>query len=110
MSRGTCLEGKCGSCRFFTYENEDAKTGFCSGINQYRGRIARTYKCRAYRKAKPSNFDMICLSAEKLAGFLAQLVKNGSDIATGGMHFRYKGVSVAEWCEWLREEYKNEIL
>lgn len=104
MSRGTCLEGKCGSCRFFTYESEESKNGFCSGINQYRGRIARTYKCRAYRKAKPSNFDNLCLAPQTLATFLVQLVKNGPDIAAGGTRFRYGGVSVAEWCDWLTKE------
>ena len=107
MSKGMIVDGKCASCIHFQYESEGAKTGFCRGKMKYKGRIYRSYHCSGYRKASPTNYDRIDIAVETLAAFLAQLCKNGPTIATGGTHFRYGGVSVAEWCDWLRQEAKE---
>jgi len=44
----TLLAGKCGSCRFFEYEADGSKCGFCHGKYDGRGRRYRTSKCIAY--------------------------------------------------------------
>lgn len=46
--RTKSLEGKCGSCRFFTIETGKECTGFCSGRMKLKGRLERTYKCIGY--------------------------------------------------------------
>lgn len=45
------LDGKCGSCRYFTAEQGRECCGFCSGRMKRKGRIMRTYKCRDYEAA-----------------------------------------------------------
>lgn len=45
----TLLDGKCGSCRFFEYEADGSKCGFCHGKYEGRGRRYRTSKCVAYQ-------------------------------------------------------------
>lgn len=47
----TSLDGKCGSCRFFTLEQGRECTGFCSGCMKQKGRLERSYKCKGYEKA-----------------------------------------------------------
>jgi hypothetical protein len=49
--RAKSLEGKCGSCRFFTIETGKECTGFCSGRMKQKGRLERTYKCIGYEAA-----------------------------------------------------------
>lgn len=49
--RTKSLEGKCGSCRFFTIETGKECTGFCSGRMKQKGRIERTYKFIGYAAA-----------------------------------------------------------
>ena len=45
------LEGKCGSCRYFTVEQGRECCGFCSGRMKRKGRLYRTYKCIGYESA-----------------------------------------------------------
>lgn len=45
------LEGKCGSCRYFTVEQGRECCGFCSGRMKRKGRLYRTYKCIGYEAA-----------------------------------------------------------
>lgn len=49
--RTSNLDGKCGSCRFFTIEQGRECTGFCSGRMAHKGRLYRSYKCKWYEKA-----------------------------------------------------------
>ena len=49
--RTKSLEGKCGSCRFFTLETGKECTGYCSGRMNHKGRLERTYKCIDYEAA-----------------------------------------------------------
>ena len=49
--RTSNLNGKCGSCRFFTIEQGRECTGFCSGCMKQKGRLERSYKCKGYEKA-----------------------------------------------------------
>ena len=49
--RTSNLDGKCGSCRFFTLEQGKECTGFCSGCMKQKGRLERSYKCKGYEKA-----------------------------------------------------------
>ena len=50
-SASTMLDGKCGSCQFFEYEYDGAKSGFCRGKYSNKGKIYRTHKCVAYKQA-----------------------------------------------------------
>lgn len=49
--RTKSLEGKCGSCRYFTVEQGRECCGFCSGRMKRKGRLNRTYKCIGYEAA-----------------------------------------------------------
>lgn len=46
--RTSNLNGKCGSCLFFTLEPGQECIGYCSGRMKKKGRIMRTYKCIGY--------------------------------------------------------------
>lgn len=86
---------KCKDC-------EDFKE--CSRLHDLRK--YRRYCQKAKTVVSRTNFERICLSEETLADFLTEVVVNGPDFAAN-THFRFGGKSIAEWCDWLREEIKS---
>lgn len=56
-SAETLLNGKCGSCRFFEYEYDGSKCGFCHGKYEGRGRRYRTTKCVAYQPKQEADHE-----------------------------------------------------
>ena len=114
--RTKSLEGKCGSCRFFTVEQGRECTGFCSGRMKQKGRLNRTYKCIGYDAAingkrypvsdfrfptKPSNADRIrAMTDEELAAKIEELCQ----YAFMQISVYSKPFGKAEWLDWLKRE------
>ena len=117
--RTKSLEGKCGSCRFFTVEQGRECTGFCSGRMKQKGRLNRTYKCIGYDAAingkrypvsdfrfptKPSNADRIrAMTDEELANFVS--LRCGWTCAECPVGKECNGDECfSTWLDWLKEE------
>ena len=43
-----CLDGKCGSCKYFKYESENAQTGICTGPKKHKSRLWQSHHCKDY--------------------------------------------------------------
>ena len=109
--RTKSLDGKCGSCRFFTVEQGRECTGFCSGRMKQKGRIERTYKCIGYEagenaKQPQTNADRIRKwSDEEIAEFTIGVAEGVFELFTGAkMSDETRRVMKAEWLDWLKQE------